>query len=80
MPISFSVCFQVTVCLDFCVENSTLVAPNSRCWHRRHCKKQFLAEIICYAFRGRFFRFLEALGPVFLVFATLETGLKINGF
>ena len=43
-------------------------------------QNQLFTEIVSDAFRGRVGRFLETLGAVFLIFAALETSLKIDGF
>ena len=44
---------------------------------RELSRTPFFTEIVSYGSRGIFVFLFEALGPVFLIFAALETALKI---
>ena len=62
-------------------ETWTLGTLNTRLLFKQCGKKQSFTESVLYAFVRRFLLFcLDALGAVFLIFAGLETGLKIDGF
>ena len=65
--------------INFLIEMSTLAAPNSRFAHGKVAHTNFSWKSLFIDFGADLCCLLEALGPFCLVFATLETGFKIDG-
>ena len=77
IPILFRACFQVVLFIAS-VEMWTLGAPQVFAW--KVLQNTFFTEVFYMTFEIVLYCFSKALGRVCLVFATLETGSKINGF
>ena len=63
----------------FLNRNLILGLFSSMLLHGMYCKKQFFTDVFC-DFVVDSDRFLEALGPVFLVFVNRKAGLTSYGF